>query len=136
MSSIQVADQTFIVAQSKAIGGLVSPLLAPDGLAERNWRKWWPELVLTVREDRGEQGVRWLVSGPYTGTMELWLEPTLDGTCLHYFFHAEPTAIPPHKLAKLDLVAINRQARVAGKRMAFEVKATLELGRVPGDGTD
>lgn len=50
-----------------------------------------PDLALTVVEDRAEKGMRWAVAGPLTGTMEIWLEPVLDGVVLHYFLHAEPS---------------------------------------------
>ncbi|AXK85657.1 polyketide cyclase / dehydrase and lipid transport [Nocardia farcinica] len=122
MSSIQVADQTFIAAP----GAAVAEVLADRG----RWRRWWPDLMLEVREDRGDKGIRWLVRGPLTGTMEVWLEPSLDGVILHYFLHCEPEgapALPPRKLA-----ALNRARRVAGKVMSFEVKALLEAGRPAG----
>ncbi|WP_280203955.1 polyketide cyclase / dehydrase and lipid transport [Nocardia farcinica] len=122
MSSIQVADQTFIAAP----GAAVAEVLADRG----RWHRWWPDLMLEVREDRGDKGIRWLVRGPLTGTMEVWLEPSLDGVILHYFLHCEPegaAALPPRKLA-----ALNRARRVAGKVMSFEVKALLEAGRPAG----
>ncbi|AHH17130.1 hypothetical protein NONO_c23340 [Nocardia nova SH22a] len=122
MSSIQVADQTFVAAPGAAVA---------EVLADRSrWRQWWPDLTLEVREDRGDKGIRWSVAGPLTGTMEVWLEPSLDGVILHYFLHAEPPAaqtLPPR-----TLMAANRSRRVAGKKMSFEVKARLEAGRPAG----
>ena len=32
-------------------------------------------------------------SGALTGTMEVWLQPALDGVILHYFLHAEPSGV-------------------------------------------
>ncbi|WP_067800641.1 polyketide cyclase / dehydrase and lipid transport [Nocardia beijingensis] len=120
MSSIQVADQTFVAAS----GAAVAELLA----GPTNWRRWWPDLALEVREDRGEKGIRWSVTGALTGTMEVWLEPSLDGVILHYFLHAEPQpALPGGKLA-----AANRARRVAGRNMSFELKSRLEAGRPAG----
>ena len=55
------------------------------------WRRWWPDLRLQVIEDRADKGIRWTVAGPLAGTMEIWLEPMLDGVILHYFLHAEPS---------------------------------------------
>ena len=52
--------------------------------------RWWPDLELTVVEDRAEAGVRWTVTGPIEGTMEVWCEPVMDGFVLHYFLHGEP----------------------------------------------
>ncbi|VFA96680.1 polyketide cyclase / dehydrase and lipid transport [Nocardia cyriacigeorgica] len=120
MSSIQVADQTFVAASGAAVGELLS--------APGRWRGWWPDLTLDVREDRGDKGIRWTVGGALTGTMEVWLEPSLDGVILHYFLHAEPTRpIEPRKL-----VEANRARRVAGKKMSFEVKSRLEADRPAG----
>ncbi len=120
VSSIQVADQTFVAAS----GAAVAELLA----GPTNWRRWWPDLALEVREDRGEKGIRWSVTGALTGTMEVWLEPSLDGVILHYFLHAEPQpALPGGKLA-----AANRARRVAGRNMSFELKSRLEAGRPAG----
>lgn len=119
MSSIQVADQTFVAAPGSAVG---------EVLADRaRWRRWWPDLTLEVREDRAEKGIRWTVGGALTGTMEVWLEPALDGVVLHYFLHAEPAS------ALHDLAAANRARRVAGKAMSFGIKARLEAGRAAGE---
>jgi len=126
MSSIQVADQTFVVAP----GAAVAEVLADRG----RWRGWWPDLTLEVREDRADKGIRWAVSGGVTGTMEVWLEPSLDGVILHYFMHAEPARpAAPGPAAARELLAANRARRVAGKKMAFEIKARLETGRAVGE---
>ncbi|OQS12405.1 polyketide cyclase / dehydrase and lipid transport [Nocardia donostiensis] len=120
MSSIQVADQTFVAAPGAAVA---AALAGPN-----RWRNWWPDLELDVREDRGDKGIRWSVRGALTGTMEVWLEPSLDGVILHYFLHAEPPQpLPPRKLA-----AVVRARRVAGKTMSFEVKDRLEADRPAG----
>ncbi|MCX4098735.1 polyketide cyclase / dehydrase and lipid transport [Nocardia sp. alder85J] len=120
MSSIQIADQTFVAAPGAAVAGL----LADPG----RWRGWWPDLSLEVREDRADKGIRWTVAGALTGTMEVWLEPCLDGVVLHYFLHAEPQQpVPPRALS-----VANRARRVAGRTMAFEIKARLEAGRPAG----
>ena len=96
------------------------------------WRRWFPDLALQVVEDRADKGVRWTVAGPLTGTMEVWLEPVLDGVVLHYFLHAEPSGAAVRQPGNVDLPAMTHQRRVAGKRMAFEVKNTLEAGRPVG----
>lgn len=72
MPAIDVSDEVFIAA-------------TPGAVAERfadpaQHRRYWPDLVLRVDEARGAKGVRWSVAGPLTGTMEVWLEPVLDGT--------------------------------------------------------
>lgn len=117
-----MADQTFVAASGAAVA---------EVLSERaRWHSWWPDLTLEVREDRGDKGIRWSVAGPLTGTMEVWLEPSLDGVILHYFLHADPpgaTAVPPR-----TLMAAIRSRRVAGKKMSFDVKSQLEAGRPAG----
>ena len=124
VNSIQIADQTFVAAAPERIGAAVGE--------PSNWRRWWPDLCLQVVEERGEKGIRWTVAGPLTGTMEIWLEPMLDGAVLHYFLHAEPAGISAGRLAGTDLAKLNHRRRVAGKKMAFEVKTTLEQNRPVG----
>jgi hypothetical protein len=97
-----------------------------------SWRRWWPDLRLTVVEDRAEMGHRWTVTGALTGTMEIWLEPVLDGAILHYFLHAEPSGAAAWQLSKMNLAKMNHQRRAAGKKMAFEVKQRLEASRPVG----
>lgn len=124
MNSIQVADETFIAAD---------PGLVADAIADpARWRQWWPDLHLQVVEERGDKGIRWTVAGPLTGTMEIWLEPMLDGVLLHYFLHAEPAGVSAHALAKLNLAKLVHRRRVAGKNMSFRIKAELEADRPVG----
>jgi hypothetical protein len=126
VTSIQVADQTFIAAPPESATAVISD--------RGNWRRWWPDLRLTVVQDRAEQGVRWKVTGPLEGTTELWLERMLDGFVLHYFLHAEPTrALPVEPRARAtELARLNHRRRVAGRAMAFEVKDRLEGSRHVG----
>ena len=127
MNSIQIADDTFVAADGARVGAAVAD--------RSSWRRWWPDLRLQVVEDRAEKGIRWTVTGALTGTMEVWLEPMmegLDGVVLHYFLHAEPTGLPAWELAKLNLAKMTHRRRVAGKIMAFEVKTTLERSRPVG----
>jgi hypothetical protein len=124
VNSIQVADETFVAADGQTVSAAVAD--------PARWRRWWPDLVLQVVEDRGDKGVRWTVAGPVTGTMEIWLQPVLDGVKLHYFLHAEPAVLAAWQLAKLNLAKVTHQRRVAGKRMAFEVKAEVERNRPVG----
>lgn len=124
VSSIQVADETFVAASPEAVGRAVGD--------RSSWRAWFPDLLLDVVEDRADKGVRWTVSGPLTGTMEIWLEPVLDGVVLHYFLHAEPVGAAARELQKMDLPGMTHRRRVAGKRMAFDIKNALEAGRPVG----
>lgn len=124
VSSIQIADETFVAADPVVVGRAVCD--------PASWRRWFPDLILDVVEDRAEKGVRWTVAGPLTGTMEIWLQPMLDGVVLHYFLHAEPTGASGEQLAGMNLAAMTHRRRVAGKRMAFEVKDRLEAARPVG----
>jgi hypothetical protein len=124
VNSIQIADETFVAADPAEIGKAVSD--------PSSWRRWWPDLRLDVVEDRDDRGIRWIVSGALTGTMEVWLEPLLDGALLHYFLHAEPAGVAAWQLARMNLAKMNHRRRVAGKNMAFEVKTMLERSRPIG----
>jgi hypothetical protein len=127
MNSIQIADETYVAADGARVGAAIAD--------RSSWRRWWPDLRLQVVEDRAEKGMRWAVTGALTGTMEIWLEPLmdgLDGVVLHYFLHAEPTGLAAWQLAKLNLAKVTHRRRVAGKNMAFELKATLERSRPVG----
>lgn len=127
MNSIQIADETFIAADPVAVGAAVAD--------PANWSRWWPDLRLTVVEDRGEVGQRWTVTGELTGTMEVWLEKVRggpDGVVLHYFLHAEPSGAAAWELAKMNFAKMTHRRRVAGKDMAFELKRTLEAERPVG----
>lgn len=124
MSSIQVADETFVAASPATVGRAVGDRVS--------WRRWFPDLRLDVVEDRAEKGVRWTVAGALTGTMEVWLESVLDGVVLHYFLHAEPAGATARQREKMDFAAMTHRRRVAGKRMAFEVKSALEASRPVG----
>jgi hypothetical protein len=122
--SIQVADETFIAADAARVGATIAD--------PASWRRWWPDLRLRVVEDRAEKGVRWAVTGALNGTMEVWLEPSLDGVLLHYFLHAEPSGATAWQLARMNLARMTHRRRVAGKKMAFEVKEKLERSRPVG----
>jgi len=124
MYSIQIADETYIAADGARVGAAI---------ADRSqWSRWWPDLRLQVTEDRAEKGIRWAVTGALTGTMEIWLEPSLDGVVLHYFLHAEPTGVAAWQLARMKPAKMTHRRRVAGKKMAFEVKTKLEQSRPVG----
>ena len=120
MPDLDVVDETFIVAPPK----LVAAVFADPAC----WRRFWPDLVLEIYADRGDEGVRWTVRGAVVGTMEVWLEPMLDGTILHYFLRVDlPRPVRPR-----DLRRERTRRQLAAKTIALGLKAQLENGRAPG----
>ena len=126
--ALDIVDETFLV---------VPPSTVAAAFADpRSWSRYWPDLVLEVYTDRGDQGLRWTGRGALIGTMEVWLEPVLDGTLLHYFLRAtpagpdgEPIGLAPRELRR----EFDRRARAA-KAIALGLKEVLEDGREPGVG--
>jgi hypothetical protein len=127
MPSVDVVDETFLtVAPAVVAAELATPAC---------WRALWPDLDLEVATDRGAQGVRWTVRGALVGSMEVWLEPVLDGTVLHYFLRADPPGPDgtPRPLPVRRGAAMARARQRAAKAIAFALKARLEGGRAPGE---
>lgn len=84
MAGVDLVDETFLAVPPQTL----APLVADS----QRWRQWWPDLELTVFMDRGVAGQRWSITGALVGSAEIWLEPMLDGTCLHYYLRGTPTA--------------------------------------------
>jgi hypothetical protein len=121
VSAVDIVDETFVVAPPK----IVAAAFAAPG----TWRRLWPDLELAVYADRGDEGLRWTVAGALTGTMEVWLEPVLDGTLLHYYLRAEL----PGPAAEPELRRERRRRQLDAKRITLGLKAVLEEGRPPGE---
>ncbi|MFL6124062.1 polyketide cyclase / dehydrase and lipid transport [Actinophytocola sp.] len=120
VAAVDVIDETFLaVPPSTVAAAFADP---------RAWRRFWPDLDLAVYADRGDEGVRWTVRGALVGTMEVWLEPVLDGTVLHYFLRAD---FPPGGAAGKPVKEAQRRQRAA-KAVALDLKFVLEDGRRPG----
>jgi hypothetical protein len=117
--AVDVIDETFLAVPASSVAAAFAD--------HRAWRRFWPDLDLSVYADRGAEGVRWTVRGALVGTMEVWLEPMLDGTILHYFLRAD---FPPGVAGK-PLREIARRQRAA-KAVALDLKFVLEDGRKPG----
>lgn len=118
---LDVVDETFLAVPPKQVAMVFAEPAA--------WRRFWPDLTLTVYADRGAEGMRWTVHGALVGTMEVWLEPMLDGTLLHYFLRADLTT-PPANPRTTGKERTRRQ--LAAKSLALDLKRELENGRRPG----
>ncbi|MFI5612287.1 polyketide cyclase / dehydrase and lipid transport [Amycolatopsis sp. NPDC051903] len=124
--ALDLVDETFIV---------VPPSTLAAAFADpASWRRYWPDLVLEVYTDRGDKGLRWTVTGALVGTMEIWLEPVLDGTVLHYFLRATPAGPggAPRQLTWRELRREQDRRARAAKDLALGLKDVLEDGRAPG----
>jgi len=120
--TIDVVDELFVVAPPDVV--------AAQFAGPARWRQLWPDLDLQVVTDRGVQGVRWTATGALVGSMEVWLEPVLDGTLVHYYLRADP---PPRQRSTARRVQREIRARQrTAKVVAFGIKERLEAGRAPG----
>jgi len=127
VSSVDVVDQTFVVAPPEVV--------AAEFATPERWRILWPDLDLEIVTDRGAHGVRWTVAGALIGSMEVWLEPVLDGTVVHYFLRADPVGSDgrPAPASPRRAAAQVRVRQRAAKAIAFALKDRLEAGRAPGE---
>lgn len=124
---VDVVDETFLAAPPEAV--------AAEFADAARWRDYWPDLRVGLYADRGREGMRWTVSGALVGTMEVWLEPVLDGTLLHYFLRGE---LPRARDMAADRAARacareSRARQLAAKRLVFGLKSSMERGRAPGE---
>lgn len=136
MSSVDVVDETFLVVPPRSLAAIFAD---PE-----RCRRYWPDLRLRVYADRGDEGLRWTVSGALVGTMEVWLEPVLDGTVLHYYLRADPAGGdgpgaegsgregPGRRVSPRAAAAEVRRRQLAAKRIAFALKDELEAQRPIG----
>jgi hypothetical protein len=127
MPSVDVADETFVAVPPDV---LIAEFATPA-----RWRTLWPDLDLQVVTERGAAGFRWTVTGALVGSMEVWLEPVLDGTVLHYFLRADPPGPDgePRPAAVRRGAAESRRRQRAAKAIAFACKDRLEAGRAAGE---
>lgn len=124
MPAVDLVDETFVAAAPAAVAAAVHDV--------DRWRRWWPDLALSVFQDRGEQGIRWNVAGALAGSMEVWLEPYGDGVIVHYYLRCDP----PGAGAVLTPRSADRERRrraLRAKRVFWRLKDELEGDRRPGE---
>ena len=117
--ALDLVDETFVVATPAAVAAVVRD---PD-----RWLRWWPDLRLTVFQDRGDAGVRWNVRGALTGSMEVWLEPCKDGVLLHHYVRCDRGDGRPVSRRE------RRRRQTQAKAIFWAVKDELEGDRRPGE---
>ncbi len=132
--ALDLIDETFVSAGPELVAHAVHD--------PARWARWWPDLRLEVFMDRGAKGIRWSATGPYVGSLELWLEPVGDGVLVHHYVRLDPTvpgsATEPRP-GPADSAGWRRAARMraryAGrwKRHAWTLKDELEGARRPGE---
>lgn len=129
MPQVDLVDETFVVADPEIVAEVVRD--------PHRWTRWWPDLRLTVFEDRGRQGVRWNVTGALVGSMEVWLEPHGDGVIAHYYLRADPTEpgrpTLPRTLPGRAAAREVRRRRQRARRIFWAIKDGLEGARVAGE---
>ncbi len=134
MPMVDLIDETFIVADPAA----VAAALHDEGL----WARLFPDLELTVFMDRGDQGLRFSVTGALVGSNEFWVEPWGDGAIVHYYLRAdvtrrgsdtEPITGEPRAVVRRSIRARSRHVHRI-KAGLNALKDDLEAGRRPGLG--
>jgi len=125
--TVDVVDETFLAVPPKIVAAAFA--------GPACWAHFWPDLRLSVYDDRGDAGLRWTVRGALVGTMEVWLEPVLDGTIVHYFLRAglpELAGLPATRRARVIRAEVRRR-QLAAKQVALGLKMALEDSRAPGE---
>lgn len=108
-----------------------APALVAGQLADPAARALlWPDLALSVAQDRGVQGQRYTVTGAWQGSAELWLERCADGVLVHAYLRINPAGGPlPVRRARAELDRRRRRTRWG----LWMLKDVLEDGRAAGE---
>lgn len=115
-------------------------VLVPWVVDPANWRRWWPDVQLTVFMDRGIEGMRWSMAGSLAGSCEIWLESVLDGTVVHYYLRGVPTdrdgspqPLPDTPAGWRRAARLRRARALAWKRDIWALKDLAEGRRRAGE---
>lgn len=115
MHQLDIADDTFVRASLASVCAAVRE--------RARWQVWWPDLILTVTEDRGSKGIRWYVDGAVRGSMEIWLEQVPHGVVVHYFLRAD---VPAEHRTPRALNRLRERRRVAFRERMWALKDEWE----------
>jgi len=135
--TVDLIDETFIAVPPERL----VPIVADPG----RWERWWPDQHLQVFMDRGIKGMRWAVSGAFVGSSEIWLEAFADGTIVHYYLRANPTAKasqtqpdpPPDTLAGRRAAGrLRKRAATSWKVNVWALKDEMESAAASGAAAD
>ena len=134
MPLVDLIDETFVVADPAAVADALHD--------ERLWLRLFPGLDLTVFQDRGEQGLRFTVTGDLVGSSEFWVEPWGDGAIVHYYLRADLTrpGSGTDPVTETGRSVVRRAIRARTEHVhrlkagLNDVKDRLEAGRLPGVG--
>lgn len=131
MAEIDLVDETFITVPPSTI----VPLLHDADLLNQ----WWPDLQLHVFMDRGEEGVRWSMTGSLVGSCEIWLEEIPEGTLVHHYLRGVPTnkhgnaqPLPDTPTGWRQADKLRRRRALAWKKSVWALKDQLEGERAAG----
>lgn len=129
MPQVDLIEESFVVAEPATVAAAVRDT--------SRWRGWWPDLSLTVFQDRGDQGIRWNVTGALVGSMEVWLEPHGDGVIVHHYLRADrsdgPASTPAGSHRPGRLARETRRRSRHAKRVFWALKDELEGNRSAGE---
>lgn len=118
---VDVLQQMFVAAAPPAVVA---------GLCRTEVRHaLWPDLEVTLGQDRGAAGQRYLVRGRWHGSAELWLPACADGVLVHSYLRLDrPWPLPARRCRREQ-----RRRSEHMRRTLWALKDQLEAGRAPGD---
>ncbi|MGA8116795.1 MAG: hypothetical protein WCA46_24435 [Actinocatenispora sp.] len=123
MPQVDVLQEMFVAA---------APVLVVRRLCRPGTRReLWPDLRVTLSEDRGVAGQRYLVSGDWRGSAELWLPACADGVLVHSYLRLDP----PDTVTLSARRCRREQRRRAAwlRRALWRLKDELESDRAVGE---
>ena len=122
---IQIADLAYLPVPADDIALVIAN--------SAEWPRWFPNLRLTVTENRGPLGLRWTATGAVDGTSEIWLESVAEGTNLHYFLHAAPSGTGSPATQAKRAASLTTFYRFRFKDLVNELRQLLDSDRPAGE---